>query len=50
MGFTLRKFGIYMQEISTILKLEQGEDESKSTSLTGKQGMSLARTIFPRGR
>lgn len=48
MAMTLRQFGIMLNEISNILKLEVGDDEQKETSLTGNAGFNLARTILPR--
>ncbi len=51
MAMTLRQFSIMLNEIGNILKLECGEegsDKPASQGLTGKQGVRLAKTLFPR--
>lgn len=38
-----------VEEIANVLKLEIGDSNMPSQSLTGKQGFALAQRIFPRG-
>lgn len=49
MSMTISQFMGMLEQIGEILKLECGE-EKEEVSLTGEQGFSLARRIFPKGK
>jgi hypothetical protein len=48
MNMTIRQFMAMIEQAAEISKLEYGE-EKQETSLTGDQGIALAKRVFPRG-
>ena len=50
MAMTLRTFAGMLNEIATILKMENGSDDDKATSLSGGKAFNLAKRIFPKRR